>query len=94
MSLTGNMIASAIGGNPSIVNYVMFVAVISMGSLIYLIAASVNEGFAGHPKLPLGVDILNALLTLIGGIAMAGYLGVNSCNDPVSKSCYKCEGEH
>jgi len=87
MALVGNMIADAIAGNPSIVNYCMFVAVFSMISLIYLIAATVNEGFVIMPILPLIVDALNTLFFLIGGIALAAYLGVHSCGNVVSYGC-------
>ena len=84
MALVGNMIHDAIGGNPSIVNYVMFVAVISMLSLFYLIAATVSEGFVIIPILPVIVDGINMLFFLIGGIALAAYLGVHSCGNVVS----------
>ena len=77
------MIHEAISGNHSIVNYVMFVAVFSMLSLIYLIASSVSEGLAFFPWLPLVVDALNTMFFLIGGIALAGYLKVHSCGNAV-----------
>ena len=86
MALVGNMIHEAIGGNPSIVNYVMFVAVISMLSLFYLIAATISEGFVIIPILPVVLDALNTLFFLIGGIALAAYLGVHSCGNIVSIS--------
>jgi len=81
MALIGNMIATAFAGNPSIVNYDMFVAVFGMLSLFYLIPATFNESFAFHPMLMVGLDIVNALLFVIGGIAMAAYLGVHSCGN-------------
>jgi len=81
MALVGNMIHEAIGGNPSIVNYVMFVAVISMASLLYLFVVDLKEDLAGHPVIPKVLDGLNVLFFLIGGIALAGYLGVHSCGD-------------
>jgi len=81
MALVGNMIHESIGGNPSIVNYVMFVSVISMLSLFYLIAATISEGFVIIPILPVVVDGLNTLFFLIGGIALAAYLGVHSCGN-------------
>ena len=83
MALVGNMIHEAIGGNPSIVNYVMFTAVISMASLFYLIAATVSEGFAIHGMLPVLVDAINVLFTFIAGVALAAYLGANNCSDSV-----------
>ena len=83
MALVGNMIQQAIGGNPSIVNYAMFVAVFSMLTLLYQIAATLNEGFVVLPVLPLVCDALNTLFFLVGGIALAAYLGVHSCMDAV-----------
>ena len=84
MALVGNMIASALGGNPSIVNYCIFLAVFSLLSLIYLFAVEFNEAFMVHPMLPLAVDALNTLLFLIGGIALAAELGTHSCGNAVS----------
>lgn len=84
MALTGNMIQEAFAGNPSIVNYCMFLAVFSMLSLFYLFAATANEGFAIHPMLMLALDALNTLLFLIGGIALAAQLRVHSCGNDVS----------
>ncbi|KAI4150481.1 MAG: hypothetical protein L6R39_002265 [Caloplaca ligustica] len=78
MALIGNAIHEAIGGNPSIVNYVIFVSVFALLSLIYLIGATIMESFA----IPLAVvilDAVNTLFFLIGGIALAAYLGVHSC---------------
>jgi len=84
MALIGNMIQDAFAGNPSIVNYCMFLAVFSMLSLIYLFAATFNEAFAIHPMLMLVVDALNTLFFLIGGIALAAELRVHSCGNEVS----------
>lgn len=84
MALVGNMIASASSGNPSIINYDMFVAVFGMLSLIYLIAGTVNEGLSGHPLLMVGLDVLNCLFFFCGAVAMAADLGVHSCGRAVS----------
>lgn len=86
MALVGNMIATAFAGNPSIVNYDMFVAVFGMLSLFYLIPATFNEGFQFHPALMVGLDVLNTLFFLIGGIATAAYLGVHSCGNAVRRA--------
>lgn len=83
MSIVGNMIASAFGGNPSVVNYAMFVAVFAMLSLFYLIAVSVNDGFAGHAALPLALDALNILFWFCAAVAMAAELGAHSCSNSV-----------
>ena len=84
MALVGNMIADATGGNPSIVNYVMFVSVFGMLSLFYLIAGTISEAFAISPFFMLAADALNTLFFLVGGIALAGYLKVHSCHNRVS----------
>ena len=84
MALTGNMIAEAVGGNASIVNYCMFVAVISMLALFYLFAVSIKPDFAMIPILPLVLDALLTLFFLIGGIALAAELDVHSCSNKVS----------
>jgi len=81
MALVGNIIASAFAGNPSIINYDMFVAVFGMLSLFYLIPATFNESFAFHPLLMVGLDALNTLFFLIAGIATAAELGVHSCSN-------------
>ena len=84
LALVGNMIHDAFKGNPSIVNYVMFVAVFSMLCLIYLIASTVSEGLTLFPWLPLAVDTVLMLLFLIGGIALAADLKVHSCSNLVN----------
>ena len=83
MALIGNVIHDAKAGNPSIVNYVMFVAVFSMLTLFYLIAASINEGFAVNPIIPVAVDGINVLLFFCGAVALAAQLGVHSCGRKV-----------
>jgi len=80
MALVGNMIAEAVGGNPSIVNYTMFVAVFGMLSLFYLIGAAIIEALA-IPIASLALDALNTIFFLIGGIALAADLGVHSCGN-------------
>ncbi|MCJ1234735.1 hypothetical protein MMC14_002698 [Varicellaria rhodocarpa] len=81
MALVGNMIHDATAGNPSIVNYCMFVAVFSMFCLIFLIAVAVNEDLSPIPLLPLGLDVLNVIFFLVGGIALAADLRVHSCGN-------------
>jgi hypothetical protein len=75
------MIHEANNENPSVVNYVMFVAVFGMLSLIYLILATVNEAFAINPLFMVIADALNTLFFLVGGIALAARLGVHSCGN-------------
>lgn len=81
MSLAGNMIADAFGGNPSIINYLIFLTAFSFLSLFYLIAATVKESFAIHPLLMVGVDLINAILFFCGAIALPAYLHAHSCTN-------------
>ncbi|KAI9823177.1 MAG: hypothetical protein M1832_002620 [Thelocarpon impressellum] len=81
IALVGNMIREAFAGNPSMINYDMFVAVFSMLSLLYLIPATLRDSFAVHPTIMLVVDLLNTLFFFIGGVAMAAKLGVHSCGN-------------
>jgi len=84
MAIVGNMIAEASGGNPSIVNYAMFVAVFAMLSLFWLFPATFVESLAFHPLLMVAVDLLNTLFWFCGAIAFAAYLGAHSCDNGVS----------
>ena len=60
----------------------MFLAVFTMLSLIFLIFTSIKSGMV--PKMAeTGLDALLAVLWLIGGIAMAAYLHVESCSNNV-----------
>ena len=86
MALIGNMIAEAFAGNPSLINYDMFVAVFSMLSLFYLFAATWNESFSIHPILPVALDLLNTLFFFCAAVAMAAELGAHSCSNSVSIS--------
>lgn len=83
MSLVGNMIATAVAGNPSIVNYDMFVAVFGMLSLFYLIPTTWKDDLA-VPIVTLALDALNTLFWFCGALATAAYLHVHSCSNPVS----------
>lgn len=83
MALVGNMIASATAGNPSLINYDMFIAVFGMLSLIYLILSAVNDSFAGHAGIPLIIDVLNVLFLFCGAVAMAAELDVHNCSNSV-----------
>jgi len=84
MALVGNMIHDSLRGDPSIVIYDMFAAVFSMLSLFYLVPVTIKEEFAFHPLIMIVLDFLNTLFFLCGAIAMAGYLGVHSCDNQVS----------
>ena len=55
-----------------------------MLSLIYLIPATLKDGFAIHPALPVALDTLNTLFWFCAAVALAAKLGVHSCNNDVS----------
>lgn len=80
MALVGNMIAEAIAGNHSSINFTMFVAVFGMLSLLYLLPASFVSSIA-FPIVMMLLDVINTILFLIAGIVMASRLGVHSCNN-------------
>ena len=83
MALTGNIIADAIAGNPSSINYTMFVAVFSMLCLFYFFAIAFNDSFVIFSSLPLLLDALNTLFFFAGGVALAARLHVHSCSNQV-----------
>lgn len=80
MALTGNIIAEAFSGNPSVINYDMFVAVFAMLTLFYLFAAAVKEDL-GHSIVLLVLDALNTIFFFCGAVAMAAELHVHSCSN-------------
>ena len=82
--MVGNIIASAFSGNPSSINYVIFVAVFGMLTLFYLILVAWNDSFAMHPILPIVLDGLNVLFWFCAAVAMAALLGAHSCSNSVS----------
>ena len=90
MALTGNIIADAITGNPSTINYTMFVAVFSMLSLFYLFLVAFKEDFAIHPLIPVILDALNTLFFFAAAVALAARLHVHSCSNKVCATILAC----
>jgi len=80
MSLVGNMIATAYAGNSAMVNYVMFVSVFGMLSLLYLLPTSFLDGYS-IPMVNIGLDAANVLLWFCAAVALPAYLGVHSCSN-------------
>lgn len=80
LALIGDVIAIATGGNPSTVNYVMFTAVFSMLSLVYLLPSSFKDSFY-IPIISIVLDGLNTLFFFCASIALAARLGVHSCTN-------------
>lgn len=88
MALVGNMIATALAGNSAMVNYVMFVSVFGMGSLLYLLPTAFLDSFS-VPIIALVLDGLNVLFWFCAAVALPAYLGVHSCSNSVSISWKK-----
>ena len=83
-ALVGNAIAEAFAGNPSSVNYAIFVAVFSWLVLFFGFAAAFISSLA-IPMVLFALDGLAALLTFIAGVVLAAKLGVHSCGNQVSQ---------
>lgn len=84
MAITGNIIDTAFSGNPSVINYAMFVAVFSMLTLFYAIAICFKEEMTFHKLVPSVLDLLNAVFFFCLGVALAAELGAHNCNNAVS----------
>jgi hypothetical protein len=82
-ALVGNVIATAFAGNPSSINYAIFVAVFSWVVLLYGFAAAFMEGLA-IPIVLGALDLLATLFTFIAGVVLAADLHVHSCSNFVS----------
>jgi hypothetical protein len=82
-ALVGNVIASANGGNPALVNYSIFVAVWCWIVVIYGALAAFMTSLA-IPVAMMALDGLALIFTLCAGIALAAELGVHSCGNYVS----------
>jgi hypothetical protein len=82
-ALIGNVIADAFAGNPSSINYAIFVAVFSWIVLFFGLAAAFVESLA-VPVVLMALDALAAMFTFIAGVVLAAKLGVHSCSRSVS----------
>jgi non-classical export protein 2 len=80
-ALVGNVIAEAFAGNPSSINYAIFVAVFSW--IVLLIGY-----FAAWKELPklimIALDSFATLFTFIAGVVLAAKLHVHSCSNSVN----------
>ncbi|KAJ5801177.1 uncharacterized protein N7518_003245 [Penicillium psychrosexuale] len=81
MALVGNMIAEAFAGNPATVNYSIFTSVFSMFTLFYLVPASFNIDWSGHPLIMIIIDALNCIFFFCAAIALAAKLECHSCTN-------------
>lgn len=83
MGLIGNIIATAFSGNPSVINYTMFVTVFALLTLFYLIAICFKEELTIHKFVPATLDLLNVLFFFCAAVALAAELGAHSCSNSV-----------
>ena len=81
--LIGNVIDTAFAGNPSSINYAMFVAAFSWLVLLFGLAAAFVESLA-VPVVMWVLDGLATIFTFIAGVVLAAKLGVHSCSNHVS----------
>lgn len=92
LGLVGNAIAVAFAGNPSSVNFAIFVAVLAFLISLFGLAAAVVEAIA-IPIVLLVADAVATLFTFIAGVVLAAKLGVHSCGNKVFTSPYsQCVG--
>lgn len=84
MALIGNVIAMAFAGNPSSINFAMFVAAYSMLVVLFGLAGVFIEALA-MPLILLITDGIATLLTFIAGVVLAAKLGAHSCSSEVSR---------
>ncbi|KAI9768858.1 MAG: hypothetical protein M1840_004672 [Geoglossum simile] len=81
LALVGNMVHEATHGNPSVVNYQIFVGAFSFLSLIFLLVSAKYEGLHDLKAVVVILDWLNTLFFFAGGVALAAKLGVHSCSN-------------
>lgn len=82
LALIGNVIADAFSGNPSSVNFAIFVAVLAFLISIFGLVAAFIESLA-IPVVLLAMDGVATLFTFIAGVVLAAKLGVHSCGNKV-----------
>lgn len=85
MALIGNVIADAFAGNPSSINYAIFVSTFDMLVLLIGFAAAFMD-LSAFGLIMLALDGLAALFTVIAGIVLAAKLHVHSCGNQVSRA--------
>ncbi|TVY78516.1 Non-classical export protein [Lachnellula suecica] len=94
MALIGNVIASAFAGNPSVINYAIFVTLWAMLTVLVGFVAAFTESLIPAVLL-LGMDALAVLFTLTVGIALAAELHAKSCgNNSYTSSNHLTNGSH
>jgi len=80
MALIGNVIADAFAGNPSSINYAMFVSVFDMLVILFGFAAAFM-GLSAAGLIMVVLDVLATVFTFIAGVVLAAKLHVHSCGN-------------
>lgn len=80
-ALVADVIAHGVGGNPSAINYAIFVAVWCWIAVIYGLVAAFTS--MSHAIGLLVLDGMAVLWTFIAGVVLAAKLGVHSCGNNV-----------
>jgi len=94
LGVIGNAIDEAFAGNPSSVNYSIFVAVFSFLVVLYGLLAAFMESLA-IPVLLMALDGFATLFTFIAGVVLAAFLHVHSCgNKSYVLSNHMTNGSH
>lgn len=85
MALIGNVIATAFAGNPSSINYAIFVTVFDM-LVVFFGFAAIFMDLSALGIIIAVADVLAAVFTFIAGVVLAAKLHVHSCSNSVSRS--------
>jgi hypothetical protein len=83
-ALIGNVIAEAFSGNPSSVNYAIFVAVFSWIVLLIGLVVAFTDLENIILQVLIALDALAVVFTFVAGVVLAAKLGVHSCGNTVS----------
>lgn len=86
-ALIGNVIANSFAGNPSTINFAIFVCVFSWIACLYGIAEDIL-GYVLLSFVKILLDLVSTFFTLIAGIVLAARLHARSCGNYVSCSLY------
>lgn len=81
-ALFSSVIAGAFAGNPSIINFAIFVCVLSWITCIGGMIGAFDEKYL-VPMIVLVLDTTTTILSLITGIVLAAKLTAHSCGDTV-----------
>lgn len=79
-ALIGNVIANSFAGNPSTINFAIFVCVFSWIACLYGIAEDIL-GYVLLSFVKILLDLVSTFFTLIAGIVLAARLHARSCGN-------------